>query len=86
LAGTDRLAGSALNMAAGVTNLMRLAGLPLTDAVRMATRNPAAAAHIAGRQNGITPGDRADLIAFAENGGAIEIETTWVSGERVHQR
>ena len=43
LAGTDRLAGSALNMRRGVENLMRLAGLTLADAVRMATDNPARA-------------------------------------------
>lgn len=84
LAGTDRLAGSALNMAAGVANLMRFAGLPLADAVRMATWNPAAATHIAGRQNGIIPGDRADLIAFREADGAIEIEATWIAGARVY--
>jgi N-acetylglucosamine-6-phosphate deacetylase len=87
LADTDRLAGSALNMAAGVGNLMRLAGLPLAGAVRMATLNPAVAAHIAGRQNGIMAGDRADLIAFRLAGeGRIEIEKTWIGGERVHQR
>ena len=43
LAGTDRLAGSALNMRRGVENLMRLAGLSLEDAVRMAADNPARA-------------------------------------------
>src|SRR2546423_1416663 len=39
LAGTDRLAGSALRMDRGIDNLMRLAGLSLADAIRMATIN-----------------------------------------------
>ena len=85
LADTDRLAGSALNMAAGVANLMRLAGLPLAAAIRMATLNPAAAANIAGRQSGIIPGERADLIAFrCGDGRSVEMEATWISGTRVH--
>ena len=86
LAGTDRLAGSALDMATGVANLMRLAGLPLPDAVRLATLNPAAAARIPGRSRGIVPGDRADIVAFrtAPDGGLI-IEATWIGGaSRVH--
>src|SRR3954469_20008293 len=37
LAGTERLAGSALRMDRGVDNLMRLANLSLRDAVRLAT-------------------------------------------------
>ena len=43
LAGQDRLAGSTLRMDRGIENLMRLAGLSLTEAVAMATRNPARA-------------------------------------------
>jgi N-acetylglucosamine-6-phosphate deacetylase len=86
LADTDRLAGSALNMAAGVGNLMRLAGLSLADAVRLATLNPAIAVRIAGRQSGIIAGDRADLIAFHQgSGGRIEIEAAWIAGRKVHR-
>ena len=72
LAGTDRLAGSALNMAAGVSNLMRIAGLSLAEAVPMATINPAVAGGIEGRPNGIVAGDRADLIAFRVDNGIVE--------------
>ena len=46
LAGQDRLAGSALRMDRGVENLMRLAGLSLADAVRMATVNAARAGRV----------------------------------------
>jgi N-acetylglucosamine-6-phosphate deacetylase len=81
LAGTDRLAGSALDMATGVANLMRLAGLSLADAVRMATVNPAAAARIEGRCRGIAPGDRADLTMFrCLPDGSLEIAATFISG------
>jgi N-acetylglucosamine-6-phosphate deacetylase len=81
LAGTDRLAGSALDMATGVANLVRLAGLPLQDAVRMATVNPATAARIEGRTRGIVAGERADITAFRyASGGSLEIATTFIAG------
>ena len=53
LAGTDRLAGSALRMDRGVDNLMRLCGLRLADAVRMATVNAARAGAVPGRCRGL---------------------------------
>jgi N-acetylglucosamine-6-phosphate deacetylase len=83
LAGEDRLAGSALRMDRGVENLMRLAGLSLAEAVSMATTNAARAAKIAGRQAGLVPGDRADLVQFRCAGESIEVHTTWLSGQRV---
>jgi N-acetylglucosamine-6-phosphate deacetylase len=46
LAGQDRLAGSALRMDRGIANLIRLAGLSLADAVRMATVNAARAGRV----------------------------------------
>lgn len=60
----QRLAGSALKMHDGVANLMRLAGLNLRDAITLATLNPARAGRIGGRQRGLNPGDRADLVTF----------------------
>src|SRR5437764_11722138 len=69
LAGTERLAGSALRMDRGVDNLMRLAGLSLRDAVRLATVNAARAGAVPGRAQGLVPGDRADLIQFRLNPG-----------------
>ncbi|HXA52141.1 MAG TPA: amidohydrolase family protein [Candidatus Acidoferrum sp.] len=81
LAGTDRLAGSALDMATGVANLVRLAGLSLVDAVQMATINPAIAVRIEGRTRGIVPGERADLTAFRyAPGGPLEIAATFIGG------
>jgi N-acetylglucosamine-6-phosphate deacetylase len=84
LAGTDRLAGSALHMHRGVENLMRLAGLPLAAAVRMATINPAHAGNVPARSQGLVPGDRADIVQFRLTAShQIEIVSTWIGGVRV---
>lgn len=87
LAGTGRLAGSALRMDRGIENLMTLAGLPLADAVRMATTNAAIAGRVPGRTNGLAPGDRADLVQFHFDPARarIEITGTWLSGRQVYK-
>lgn len=82
LAGTERLAGSALEMHRGIGHLMRMAGLGLRDAVRMATVNAARAGAVAGRKEGLARGERADLVQFRLNPG-VEIVATWLSGRRV---
>lgn len=84
LAGTDRLAGSALRMDHGVSNLMRLAGLSLADAVRMATTNAAKAGGVVDRKAGLVPGDRADLVRFTVEQGSVRVLETWISGRRVY--
>jgi N-acetylglucosamine-6-phosphate deacetylase len=66
LAGQDRLAGSALRMDHGIANLMRLAGLTLAEAVRMATVNAARAGLGIGRSD--LPGAPPDL-ALPESAG-----------------
>jgi len=84
LAGTDRLAGSALHMHRGVENLMRLAGLSLADAVRMATINPARAGLVPGRGQGLVPTERADIVQFRLTASKqVVIVATWISGVRV---
>ena len=84
LAGQDRLAGSALRMDRGIENLVRLAGLSLSDAVRLATVNAAKAGKVPGRSGGLTPGDRADLVQFRWDGARIEVTGVWISGQRVY--
>lgn len=59
-----RLAGAALRMDHGVSNLMKLVGLSLRDAVTMGTVNAARAGRVAGRQRGLAVGERADLVLF----------------------
>jgi N-acetylglucosamine-6-phosphate deacetylase len=87
LAGQDMLAGSALRMDHGVRNLMKLAGVSLADAVAMATINPARVTGIDGRRNGLSPGDRADFVMFRfdRESLAIQVEETYVSGDRVYR-
>ncbi|MFN7997493.1 MAG: amidohydrolase family protein [Bryobacteraceae bacterium] len=87
LLGQERLAGSALRMDRGVENLMRLAGVTLAEAVRMATTNAARAGHVPARSRGLAAGERADIIQFRFDPVAksIRIESTYVSGKKVYQ-
>ena len=82
LRGTSRLAGSSLRMDRGVENLMRIAGLGLRDAITMATRNPARVGRIPGRQRGLSPGERADLVRFEFDSQtkSIRVLETWFEG------
>jgi N-acetylglucosamine-6-phosphate deacetylase len=86
LTGTDKLAGSALRMDRGVENLMKLAGVPLADAVRMATVNAAIAGKVPGRTRGLVAGERADFVQFQfdQDAKAIRVTGTWVDGIQVY--
>ena len=77
LAGTGRLAGSALHMHHGVSNLMRMAGLSLEEAVRMATENPARAGRVA-----VQSGDAVEFQV--DEGKGIEVRKTWLGGRLVY--
>ncbi len=85
LRGGDRLAGSALRMDDAIGNVVRMAGSTLTEALTMATRNPARVGRIGGRQRGLAPGDRADLVLFRwdEEAKKVTVLETIVSGESV---
>src|ERR1017187_3658646 len=84
LAGTDRLAGSALHMHRGIENLMRFAGLSLADAVRMATLNPARAGKVPGRGLGLVLCQCSGIPRYRLTAGTrIEIAATWLEGVRV---
>lgn len=86
LLGGTRLAGSALRMNDGIANVIRMAGITLNEAISMATRNPARVGRIAGRQRGLAPGERADLVLFRYDEGAkrIEIVETIAGGQTVY--
>ena len=73
IAGQGRLAGSALRMDRAIDNLMRLAGIPLADAIRMATVNPATAARMGG--------DCSDRVQFRVN--PLTVTAAWLNGEQV---
>jgi N-acetylglucosamine-6-phosphate deacetylase len=65
---------------------MKLAGLSLTDAVTMATTNPAKVGGVPGRRNGLAAGDRADFVLFRfdPKSSSIQVAATYVSGRRVY--
>ena len=73
------LAGAALDMASAVRNGVRLLGLPLAEALRLASAAPAAFLGLAGRLGHLRPGHRADLVAL--DPAEIRVLATWVAGE-----
>jgi N-acetylglucosamine-6-phosphate deacetylase len=73
VATTDRL----------VRTMVKMAGVPLLDAVRMATKTPASILGIGQRKGSLTPGKDADVVIFDEN---IEIQQTIVKGRVVYDR
>lgn len=74
LAGGERLAGSALRMDRAIENVQRMAGISLTEAISMATRNAARVGRIGGRVRGLTPGDRADFVLFRWDAASKNID------------
>ena len=83
LAGQDRLAGAALRMDDAISNVMAMAGIPLPDALAMATIIPARACRIHGRENGLAPGDAADIVEFSIASGRIKVTGLYIDGEKV---
>ncbi len=86
LRGGTRLAGSSLRMDAAISTVMRIAGVSLTEAIAMATVNPARIGRITGRTRGLRPGERSDIVRFETEGGRIRIVETYLSGELVYAR
>lgn len=72
------LAGSALDMASAVRNSVRLLGLPLDEAARMAATYPAECLGIADRRGRIAPGLAADLVALDRE--SLQVLDTWIAG------
>jgi len=76
--GDGTLAGAHLDMAAAVRNAVNLAGIPLTDALAMASATPAAFLGQTGQRGRLAPGLAADLVALDAGFGVFG---TWVAGE-----
>jgi N-acetylglucosamine-6-phosphate deacetylase len=73
------LAGAALDMASAVRNCVHLLQVPLIDALRFASRNPAefiGVGHFLGR---LAPGYHADMVAI--DPGPVTVLATWVAGK-----
>ncbi|MBW8812704.1 MAG: N-acetylglucosamine-6-phosphate deacetylase [Caulobacterales bacterium] len=72
------LAGSDLDMASAVRNIMRMGDLPLADAVAMASSAPAAFLGLSAELGAIAPGFRADLVQLDAE---LKVVRTWIGGE-----
>ncbi|MDR7068458.1 N-acetylglucosamine-6-phosphate deacetylase [Pseudoxanthomonas japonensis] len=72
------LAGSALDMASAVRNSVRLLGLPLDEAARMASTYPAEFLGLGDTRGRIAPGWRADLVALDAD---LQVVGTWIGGQ-----
>jgi N-acetylglucosamine-6-phosphate deacetylase len=55
-----------------VRNVMAFAGWSLASAVRLATRNPAKAAGIAGHTGTLVPGAAADIVVLSPAGEVLQ--------------
>lgn len=72
------LAGACLDMASAVRNCVRLCDVPLPDALRFASANPAAFLGLSAMIGRLAPGMRADMVAL--DPATIEILESWVAG------
>jgi N-acetylglucosamine-6-phosphate deacetylase len=87
LRGTERLAGSALRMDHAIGNSVAMAALTLREALAMATVNPARVGRLAGRQRGLSTGEKADLVRFRwdADSNALQVQETIVAGSSVYR-
>ncbi|MDQ7839540.1 MAG: N-acetylglucosamine-6-phosphate deacetylase [bacterium] len=74
-------AGSIATMDRCVRTMVHEVGLPLLDAVKLATINPARFVHLDGDRGSLAPGKRADLVVLD---GELTVRWTIVGGRVVH--
>ena len=72
------LAGAALDMATAIRNCVKLLCVPLQDALRFASRNPAEFIGVGHQLGKLAPGYRADIVAFDPD--TLTVSETWVAG------
>src|SRR5258706_4928232 len=73
-----KLAGSGIDMATAVRNCVKLLGMPLADALRLASRAPAEFLATGNRFGRIAPGYRADMVAL--DPAHVRVLGTYVAG------
>jgi N-acetylglucosamine-6-phosphate deacetylase len=81
LADHTAFASSIMPLDGMVWNMVRLMGLPVEQAVRLATINPARVLGIADSKGAIAPGLDADLMLFDDH---IQVHATIIAGEVVY--
>ena len=72
------LAGSALDMASAVRNAVQLLGLPLDEAVRMASTYPANFLGLGASHGRIAAGYQADLVVLDDD---FRVEKSWIASQ-----
>lgn len=72
------LAGSVLDMAQAVRNAVGWLGVPLDEAVRMASTYPADFIGLGATHGRIAPGYAADFVVLDD---ALQVEATWIGGQ-----
>jgi N-acetylglucosamine-6-phosphate deacetylase len=75
-------AGSVATADRLVRNMIHLAGVPLTDAIRMITSTPARIMGISHKKGSLAKGKDADIVIFDEN---INIQETIIKGKVIHR-
>jgi N-acetylglucosamine-6-phosphate deacetylase len=73
------LAGAALDMASAVRNCVRMLDVPLPEALRFASVQPAQFLGLGEKLGRLAPGYRADMVAFKPED--ISVVETWVTGD-----
>ena len=71
------LAGAHLDMASAVRNAVKLAQVPVEDALRAAALTPARFLGLDKERGALVSGARADLVALTQE---LTVITTWVDG------
>lgn len=77
--GTGTLAGAHLDMASAVRNAVKLAQLPLEDALGAASLTPARFLGLESERGALVAGARADLVALCPE---LRVVATWLDGSR----
>ncbi len=77
--GSEMLAGATASLAQCVGHLVRVIGVPLHEALTMATANPGRFARGRGQ---LKPGSRADVLRFRWQNEVV-VEDVWLAGERI---
>ncbi len=75
------LAGSVLTLDRAIRNMVAMAGIAWSDAIRMATLTPAMITSVNNRKGKVAPGMDADLVVLDERGC---VQQTWVRGQLVY--
>lgn len=79
----DTIAGSLLTMAGAVRYMVQNVGVPLPDAVAMASATPARAVGVADRKGSLASGMDGDVVVLDDD---LNVQATVVSGQVVYSR